>query len=129
MSRFTRILASLAPASVPPHLQARCLAAMEGRTMSPAPGVCGEAAPGAGQHSAAAELDSTPPAAADPAPEGESQVPASDPDATSSSTQLTPSGPPPCETDLFWEPSPDAAFDLSTGRLAHLLDRWKGTPA
>lgn len=48
MKWINRVLAWWFP-SVPPADQARVLAAMEGRTPSPAPDVCGEAASGAGQ--------------------------------------------------------------------------------
>lgn len=107
MSRFTRALALLWPSVQPSDLSV-VLSAMEGDTKTPAPSVCGEAALGAGQ-----------------TPEGEGPVHQLDPGAASSRTPLSPSGPPPCETDMFWEPATqDAAFDLSTGRLVHLLDRW-----
>lgn len=50
MSRIGRALAWVFPscnASI--ETRARILAAMEGRDLTPAPGVCGEADPGAGQ--------------------------------------------------------------------------------
>lgn len=106
MSRFSRVLAWAFP-SVPPSDLSVGLTAMEGDTQTPAVGAWGSA-------SAAGE-----------APEGEEQELTRRPVRRGSehSTQASPSGPPACETDIFWDPSPDARWDFAC--LGSLLDRWK----
>ena len=100
---LTRILAFLFP-SVPPADQARVLAAMEGRTyQSPVVGARGSAS------------------AAGQSPE--------DGDGCSPSTGPSPfSGPPACETALYWRPHPSRTTEFTDEWLGHLLDRW-GAPS
>lgn len=104
-ARFGRFLARLFP-SVPPKGRAIVLAAMEVDNETPAPSVGGEAALGAGQ-----------------TPEGEGTVPSSD-YCDSARTPLSPSGPPPCETDLYWRPHSAFASEFTDAYLATRLDRW-----
>ena len=117
MSILDRALARLFP-SVPPAQQARLLAAMEARTMTPAPGARGEARPGAGTLSAPTFQGAD-------QPEGEVTAPAAR-HRGSEHRDASPSGPPAIETCLSWQPHPSHADEFTDAWLNHLLDRWKG---
>jgi hypothetical protein len=104
VNRFLRLLAALFP-SVPPADQAIVLAAM-----TPAPGACGEAAPGAG-HSPGGEV-----------------APTETSPARSRSSVVEPSmpRPPANEVLLNWRAHPTHRWEFSDTHLGALVDRWRG---
>lgn len=115
MNWFLRILDALFP-SVPPLDQVRVLAAMEGRSLTPAPGHAGEGWPGAGH-----------------TPEDGRKAPSSGTEVLSDSTPARGSAwsasrsPVPEVEDLRnWRAHPSHRWEFADTHLGALLDLWRG---